>query len=162
MPSEQSSNANPSNANSQSFTISGSDLSGNVQLGNTIGGHATQAQGDAIAAGRDVIHGGSQESITAKDVVTLLQEFESLVQSSNLPSADKEKALNYLSTATEEAQSEEPEKEFALKSFQKATKVLKDAGDTVEATTSLWEKVEGIAEKLAPWFGVAVKTLLIL
>jgi len=162
---EQPSESTPPSAsetNRQSFTISGSTLSGNVQLGNTGDGNTTQAGRDVVSAGRDVVQGGSQPALTPEDVVALLQELKAVLQSASLPPATQEKALTYLETTEEEVQAEEPEKDFALKSFQRATQVLKDAGDTVEATTSLWEKVESIAEKLAPWFGVAVKTLLIL
>ncbi len=160
MPSEHPSDlkqpeSNLVESNHQSFTISGSSLSGNVQLGSITGG-------DVIQAGGDVIQGGEQPALTAQDVVALLQEFEALLQSSTLSTEHKQKALTYLDTAKEEMQANEPEKEFVVKSFQKATNVLKEAGDTVEATATLWEKLEGIAAKMAPWFGVALKTLLLL
>ena len=53
-------------------------------------------------------------------------------------------------------QEEEPDKEFAAKNLQRATKVLKEAGETVEAGTSLWQKVKPILETVSPWLGVAV------
>lgn len=92
----------------------------------------------------------------------LFHELEALVTSSSLAAGEQAKALKYLDAAKEEAQADEPEKEFALKGFQKATQVLKEAGDTVEATSTLWKQVEAIATKLAPWFGVAAKTLLLI
>ena len=152
----------PSETNRQSFTISGSTLSGQVQLGNTAGGDISQAKGDVIKAGRDIIQGDTQAPLSTQDVVSLLQELETLLKSSALSTDYKEKALKYLDTTREEVQADEPEKDFALRSLQKVTKVLHDAEETVEATTSLWQKVEDIAEKLAPWFGVAAKTLLLL
>ncbi|MEA5472339.1 hypothetical protein [Spirulina sp. 06S082] len=65
------------------------------------------------------------------------------------------KAIKHLETAKEEVQEEEPDKDFAAKSLQRATKVLKEAGETVEAGTDLWQKVQPIITKLLPWLGVA-------
>ena len=54
-----------------------------------------------------------------------------------------------------EEQEEKPDKDFAAKSLQRATKVLKEAGETVDAGTSLWSKVQPIINRLSPWLGVA-------
>ncbi|MEM7771035.1 MAG: hypothetical protein AAF327_11060 [Cyanobacteria bacterium P01_A01_bin.37] len=148
-------------SNRQSFTISNSTLSDNVQMGNTAGGDIIQSSGDVLNAGRDINQGAIAKP-TSAEVMELFHELEALVTSSSLAAGEQAKALKYLDAAKEEAQADEPEKEFALKGFQKATQVLKEAGDTVEATSTLWKQVEAIASKLAPWFGVAAKTLLLI
>lgn len=140
---------------SQSFSISGGQLS-NVQIGGQAGGDLTANQNQTIS------QGGAEKQLTQADVVELLVQLESLFRNSGLPDADKDKAVKHLESAKEEVQAEEPDKDFAVKNFQRATKVLKEAGETVSAGASLWDKVKPIAEAVAPWFGVAAKTLLLL
>lgn len=117
-------------------------------------------------AGGDINVQDNQVSIGSvpsnSEVVDVMGQLAALLQQSNLPAADQKKALKHLDTVKEEAQAEEPDKEYALKSFQRATKVIQDAGETLEASTGLWEQIEGFSQKLAPWFGVAAKALLLL
>jgi len=142
MSSEQSPN--------QSFSISGSTFSGGVQTNGAAGGDVT----------RQANQGTFDTPPSQQEAIALLVQLEDLLQQSSLPPTDKQKAIQYLDSAREEAQEDEPDKDYALKSFQKATKVIQSAGQTIEATSLLWDNVEGIAQKLAPWFGVAAKTLL--
>ncbi|RUR86829.1 hypothetical protein ACF3DV_13465 [Chlorogloeopsis fritschii PCC 9212] len=135
---------------SQSMSFSGGQFSG-VQFGQ---------------AGRDLaqIQHNSQDDaekqLTPDDVVELIGQIETLFWNSGLPGTQKEKAIKHLETAKEEVKAIEPDKDFAVKSLERATKVLKDAGDTVVASQGLWQKLEPIAKQLAPWFGIAAKTLL--
>lgn len=142
--------AEPSSSN-QSFSISGGSFS-NVQIGGIAGGDINQ----------QASQGNTNPVPSNQEAVDLLAQLEALLQQSGLPEADKQKALQYMESAREEAQGDEPDKDYALKSFQKATKVIQAAGETAEATTSLWESVASIAQQLAPWFGVAAKALLLL
>lgn len=139
-------------SSNQSFNINGSTLSGGVQIGGVAGGdihqQANQGQFGTVP---------SQE-----EVVDLFAQLKAVLNDSDLSDADKQKAIQYVDSAQEEAQGDEPDKEYALKSFQKATKVIKAAGETAEATSSLWNNVADIAKKLAPWFGVAAKAILLL
>lgn len=82
--------------------------------------------------------------------------WRSLFERHDLSDDDKAKAIRSIDTAKDEVQADEPDKEFAAKSLQRATKVLKDAGETVEAGTSLWQKVTPILEAVSPWLNVAV------
>ncbi|GAB4376028.1 MAG: hypothetical protein Kow00121_22460 [Elainellaceae cyanobacterium] len=143
----------PEEKPSQSINISGGQLSG-VQLGGIAGGDITQNQ--------QISQGSAEKQLTQPDVANLIAELAALFRESGLPEAEKGKALKHLESAKEEVEAEEPDKEFALKNLQRATKVLKEAGETVSAGTNLWDKVKPIAEALAPWFGVAAKTLLLL
>jgi hypothetical protein len=135
---------------SQSMNFSGGQLSG-VQSGQ---------------AGRDLAqtqHNNQYEAekqLTPDDVVNLIGQIETLFWNSGLSGIQKEKAIQHLENAKEEVKATEPDKDFAAKNLERATKVLKDAGDTVVASQGLWQKLEPIAKQLAPWFGIAAKTLL--
>lgn len=139
------------NQPSQSLNISGGQLS-NVQVGQA-GRDLTQTQS---------IRQGAGEDLSSEEVLTLLSKLEEVLRSSGLPADQQEKAIRHLETVKEEAEAEEPDKGFALKSFQRATKVLQDATTTVEASQGLWQKIQPIAKTLAPWFGVGVNALLLL
>ena len=138
----------PEEKPSQSINISGGELS-NVQIGGIAGGDMNVNQSQQIGAGE------SAKELTSADVVKLIVQLEDIFRSAGLPEAQTAKAIKHLETAKEEAQETEPDKEFAAKSLQRATKVLKEAGETVEAGTSLWQQVKPILKTLSPWLGVA-------
>ncbi|MEO1352324.1 MAG: hypothetical protein AAFW84_26595 [Cyanobacteria bacterium J06635_15] len=133
---------------SQSFSISGGQLS-NVQIGGQAGRDLTVTQSQQIGDGID------DQAITQADVANLLEQLKILLQDAKLPDDDKARAIRSLETARDEVQADEPDKAFAAQSLQRATKILKDAGKTVEASTSLWEKVTPILETVSPWLKVA-------
>ena len=133
---------------SQSLNISGGQLS-NVQIGGQAGRDLDVNQTQNIS------QSGSEDSLTPMNVVELITQLEELFNSLDLPKKDKEKAIKHLESAKDEAQEENPDKEFAAKSLQRATKVLKEAGNTVDAGTNLWSKVQPIISRLSPWLGVA-------
>ena len=91
-----------------------------------------------------------------KTLRALLGELETLLKASDLPEDKKTIALTHIESAKEEADSKEPDRDFAAKSLKKATTVLKEAGATLDAGSSLWDKVKPILETLSPWFKVAV------
>ena len=138
----------PEEKPSQSINISGGELS-NVQIGGIAGGDMNVNQSQQIGAGE------SDQKLTSADVVKLIVQLEDIFRSAGLPETQTAKAIKHLETAKEEAQETEPDKEFAAKSLQRATKVLKEAGETVEAGTSLWQQVKPILKTLSPWLGVA-------
>ncbi len=125
---------------SQSISISGSQVSG--QIGQ---------------AGRDLTQNQikTEGILTPTDVVAGLAQIEELIWSSNLSDSEKSKAIRHIETAKEEAESKEPQKNFAATSLQRATEVLKNADETVSAGQGLFGKVKPIIEGLLPWFGVA-------
>ena len=136
----------------QSFSISGGQLS-DVQIGGIAGQDMNVTQNQQIGTSE------SSKTLTQADVVELIIQLEELFRSSGLPEAQTAKAIKHLESAKEEAQEENPDKDFAAKNLQRATKVLKEAGETVEAGTSLWKKVQPIITKLLPWLGVAAGIL---
>lgn len=138
---------------SQSMNFSGGQLSG-VNAAQNIGGNVNQTLSNT--------QGEAEKQLTPAEVVELIAQIETLFRNSDLPEAHKEKALKYIDTAKEEAQETEPEKDIAVKSLQRAAKVLKDTNEAVGAGQGLWEKLEKIATTLAPWLGVAAKSLLLL
>lgn len=137
---------------SQSLSISGGQLN-HVQIGGQAGRdlqvHQTQSQ-------------GSTEVPDQGEVIDLLQQLITLVQRADLPEPEQQKAQRHLEMAQEEVRQDDPDKPFALKNLQRATQVFKTATDTVAAGQGLGDQVGAIAGRLAPWFGVAAKTLLLL
>lgn len=143
---ETMNSASPSNPSpsSQSINISGGNISGQV-----------------AQAGRDVTQtqyqnqDGSQKQLTAAEVIQIIGQIEALLKNSALPDEQRNKAIIHLEAVKEEAEAEEPDKEYAAKSLQKATKVLKDTNETIDAGKNLWSSVEPILKNLLPWLGVA-------
>ena len=138
----------PEEKPSQSFSISGGQLS-DVQIGGIAGDNMNVTQNQQIGTSE------FSKPLTQADVVELIAQLEELFRSSDLPKVQTAKALKHLEVAKEEAQEKKADKDFAAKSLQRATKVLKEAGETVEAGTGLWKKVQSIITKLLPWLGVA-------
>jgi hypothetical protein len=143
----------PEEKPSQSFNISGAQLS-EVQIGGIAGQDMNVTQNQQIGTSE------SSKPLTQADVVELIVQLEELFRSSGLPEAQTAKAIKHLEAAKEEAQEEKPDKDFAAKNLQRATTVLKEAGETVEAGTSLWQKVKPILETVSPWLGVAASFLI--
>ncbi|MBD2608736.1 CHAT domain-containing protein [Scytonema hofmannii FACHB-248] len=139
-------------SNSQSLNISGGNLSG-VQLG--------QAARD-LTQNQQNTQDGTEKELTLNEVVERIAQIETLFRTSDLPEDLKEKAINLLKSAKDEVKEKEPDKDFATKNLQKATKVLKEANETFGAGQGLWQKLQPIAEQLAPWLGIAAKNLLLL
>ncbi|MTJ50088.1 hypothetical protein [Dolichospermum sp. UHCC 0259] len=133
---------------SQLISFSGGQVS-HIQLGGIAGRDMNMSQNQQIGISE------SSKPLAQADVVELIAEIEALFRSSDLPETQTAKAIKHLESAKDEAQQEEPDKDFAAKSLQRATKVLKEADETVEAGTSLWQKVDPIITKLLPWLGVA-------
>ncbi|MEA5467179.1 CHAT domain-containing protein [Leptothoe sp. PORK10 BA2] len=132
------------NNSRQSMTISGSTISGHVgQAGGDLNQPQYQNQGEAA------------KSLSPAEVVQLIMQMESLIKSAALSESQQGKAVAYLEVAKEEANSEEPDKEFAAKNLQKATKILKETNEAVDAGQSLWKKVAPLLGQLLPWLGVA-------
>lgn len=132
----------------QSIHISGG-LNSNVQMGGIAGRDQTVYQTQQMGTE------GKSAPLTQSDVVGLITQLETLLQSAGLPDRHSAKAFRHLETAKEEVQAQEPDKDYAAKSLKKATTVLKEAGETVAAGSSLWNKIKPIVEKVTPWLGVA-------
>ena len=129
------------NLYSQSISISGGKVQ-NVQIGGIAGRDMNANQTQQV--------GAASVSLKPEEVTALLGELEVLLKASDLPEDHKTKALKHIDTAKEEAQAAEPNRSFAAESLKHATTVLKEAGATVEAGTSLWDKVKPILETLSP------------
>ncbi|NCR14469.1 MAG: hypothetical protein GPJ22_16620 [Microcystis aeruginosa LL13-03] len=129
----------------QSISISNSHIS-ELQLGQS-GGNLSQIQ--------EVQQSLSEKQIASEDVVGLLAEIEMLMKASALPEAQKAKAISYVEAAKTEAKEEKPDKSYAANSLHRATKVIKEASEAVEAGQGLGKKVQDIVVRLLPWLGVA-------
>lgn len=133
----------------QSMNFSGGQLS-NVQTGQA---------GRDLAQSQQPSQAQIEKNLSSADVLKLITQIEDLLEGSGLTDVQKEKASKHLEVIKEEVAEPQPDKEFALKNLQRATKLLKDVDDTATVGQSLWQKLEPIVKQLAPWFGVAVKTI---
>lgn len=135
---------------SQSLTISNGQFSG-VQIGQAIG-NITQAQQNTQST--------AEKQLTPTQVVELIAQIESLFLNSNLSDVSKKQALKHLDYAKDAVQEEQPDKNVAARSLQKATQVLKEANETLDVDPGFWQNLEPIAKQLAPWLGIAAKSLI--
>lgn len=136
------------NHSPQSISISGSNISGHV---GQAGGDLTQVQYQS--------QGDSTKQLTPTEVIQLITQIETCLKGSALPSDQKDKAMTHLESVKDEVASEEPDKQFAAKSLQKATKLLKETTETVGAGQELWNKVTPVLEQILPWLGVGAHLL---
>lgn len=134
---------------SQSISISGSNLTNSP---------IAQAKGN-INQSQQIGSGNSAEQLQLSDVVALLNQLKALLEESSLPEDQKQKAIRGVETAKDEAEAEKPDKEYAGKSLERATKVLKSANEVLGEGTSLWEKAAPIIKKVLPYFGIALGLL---
>lgn len=136
---------------SQSMSITGGNLS-NAQVGGQAGRDLTVSQYQ---------HAGDSDSaqLNSAEISAFLEQLKEILQASDLPDADKKKAVRSVDTAKDEIDTDEPNKEFVAQNLQRATKVLQDAGETVEAGNSLWQKIKPIFEAITPWLGTAARFL---
>jgi hypothetical protein len=109
--------------NSQSMNFSG-QVSG-VNAAQNVGGSVNQE----LSSGQ----GEAAKQLSPTEVIELIAQIEVLFSNSDLSNEQKEKALKHLDTAKEEVKNPEPDKDFAAKSLQRATQVLKQADAAVGA-----------------------------
>jgi hypothetical protein len=138
----------PEEKPSQSLSISGGQLT-NVQIGGMAGDDMNVTQNQQIGTSE------SFKPLTQTDVFELITQLEQVFRGSHLQESQIVKAVKHLEAAKEEVKEEKPDKDFAAKNLQKATKVLKEANEAVTAGTNIWDKVQPIITKLLPWLGVA-------
>jgi|688.fasta_scaffold33237_7 hypothetical protein len=129
----------------QSFNANEIQLS-NVQIG---------IAGKNLSQNQHIVKKELEKQLSTTEVLEIVMQVEILLRSSNLDEKQKQKILKHLDSVKEEAKDEEPDKDFAAKSLQRATKVLKSASETVDAGSGLWERIQAIVTKLIPWLGVS-------
>jgi hypothetical protein len=129
----------------QSFNANEIQLS-NVQIG---------IAGKNLSQNQHIVKRELEKQLSTTEVLEIVMQVEILLRSSNLDEKQKQKILKHLDSVKEEAKDEEPDKDFAAKSLQRATKVLKSASETVDAGSGLWERIQAIVTKLIPWLGVS-------
>jgi len=103
---------------------------------------------------------GTDQELTTAEVIVLLNKIQDLLNTANLPDTIKEDAATYLNAAKKATDKEEPKKETAAINLKEMAETLKDATETIEASNSLWEKVQPILVQIANWLGVAATSLL--
>ena len=138
---------------SQNISITGGQLSG-VQIGGQAGRDLSTSQSSQVSQGASV------ESLDSVDIVALLDDFKSLLQDSELSESLKERATRSVEVTQDEIQQTEPDKDLAGRTFKRATDVLKEASETMEASTNLWGKAKPIIETVGPWLGMATSFFL--
>ena len=143
MNSERANSAMPQEKPSPSLSISGSTVSGSIGQ-----------------AGRDLVQmhynqGSPEKQLMVTEVIGLITQIETLLKDTALPDSLESRAMTHLEAAKEASQEEEPDKDYAAKSLKKATKIIKEASETMESGQKLWNKVTPILKQLLPWLGVA-------
>lgn len=133
----------PQEKTSQSISISGGTVSGQV----------AQAGRD-ITQNQQINQESGEKPLSPTEVVELIGQLETLFKCSDLSENQKNKAITHLEAAKEATKEREPDKDYAAKSLQKATKVLKDTNEIIEAGQGLWKKIEPILKQILPWLGV--------
>lgn len=132
----------------QSISISGSTVSGQIAQA---GGDIKQSQ---------YLHPPSAEAqLTVAEVIEFIDQIKALLKHSDLQDDQKNSAAIHLESAKEAAKEAEPDKDYAAKCLQKATKLLKTSSGTIEAGKGLWSEIEPILTKLLPWLGITARFL---
>jgi hypothetical protein len=126
---------------------------GNFGIGILIGG---EIERNTKVAGILNESTSEEKPLTQEKIIDLLAEIEQLIRkSAELPEAEKEKSLQYLGTAKEEAKQTEPDKDLIAKSLKRMAETLKTTSETVASTKTLWDSVKPILLALPSWLGVA-------
>ena len=120
--------------------------------------HNSQVSGQFGQAGKNlrqtqIDRTVSETPLEPEDAIALMARIEEIIRTSDLPAGKKQKALNYLESAKEEAQQEEPDTNFAAKSLQRSLSVVKNVAQAV-AGQMLLDKMQSIIERLLPWLQV--------
>ncbi|MDZ8257015.1 CHAT domain-containing protein [Nostoc sp. ChiQUE01b] len=129
--------------------------------GGTNSGQIGQAGGD-MNQNQYNTQDSREKELSITEILELIEKIQSLFSSSDLPDKQKKQALKHIDYAKDAVQEEEPDKSTAAKSLQKATQILKEVNETLGAGQGLWQKLEPIAKQLAPWLGIAAKSLVLL
>jgi len=132
-----------------------------IVLNGNNSGQIGQAVGD-LNQNQYNAQGGVEKQLSITEVIALIEKLESLFSYSDLPDKQKKQVLKHIDYAKDAVKEEQPDKNIAAKSLQKATKVLKEANETLNAGQGLWQKLEPIAKQLAPWLEIAAKSLILL
>jgi hypothetical protein len=134
----------PQEQRSQSLSISGGTVSGQVAQA---GGNVTQTQ--------HINQGSLEKQLTVTEVVDLITQIETYLNGTALPDDLKNKAMTHLEAAKVSAQEKEPDKDYTAKSLQKATTIMKQTSETIAVGQTLWSRVQPLVQQLLPWLGVA-------
>lgn len=136
-------------SSSQSISISGSNITDSP---------IAQAKGN-INQSQQIGIGNSAGQLQPADIVALLDQLKTHIDSSDLPEAEKKKVLRDVETAKDEAGAEQPDNEYVGNVLGHATKIMKSANEALDESTSLWEKATPILKQVLPYFGIALSIL---
>ncbi|PSB16845.1 hypothetical protein C7B65_20510 [Phormidesmis priestleyi ULC007] len=131
------------------------------QSGNSIQADIKGDTSGQIAVGRGISQtqinstASVDKQLTQSDVVTVLGELDRMIRDAELPSDVKEELTLYLGAAKKAVEKEEPKKVLAADNLKTMAETLENAGKTVEAGKSLWDKVKPFLGQISGWLGVA-------
>ncbi|MCZ8244158.1 MAG: hypothetical protein O9323_21000 [Microcystis sp. LE19-131.1A] len=132
---------------------SASRASGIITLQAAIGNNNQQTSGTQLSKSE------TDRELSTAEVVELLNQIAECLRVSALPDATREDAITYLNAAKKATEREEPKKETAAINLKEMAETLESATKTVEASKSLWEKVQPILVQVEKWLGVAAGSL---
>jgi hypothetical protein len=101
----------------------------------------------------------ADRELSTAEVVELLNQIAECLRVSALSDETKEDAIIYLNAAKKATERENPKKETAAINLKEMAETLESATKTLEASKSLWGKVQPILVPVAKWLGVAAGSL---
>lgn len=136
------------------------------------GGQAVSGGGDAVKAdnGGQVVRGGGDavqtekgagKSLEPEEIIKFIEKMQQMVQEFDLSDTLKAKCDRHLETVRDEVQGQNPDKEYAAKTLQKFTHILKETGKTIGSGVSLMDKLQPTISGVLPWLGEAKKFLVL-
>lgn len=124
-------------------------------MGNVTGAaQQVQAGTDATVA-QATQAANQQHGLTGAEVVALLEKLQEEIDTSNLPSTQKNELLDYLKPAQREVSKNQPNKELVKVNLKQVSDAMKCMNETTEAGKNLWRTGAEVFRAIAPWVGVA-------
>lgn len=90
----------------------------------------------------------------------MLTKLENIIVVSDLTKAQQDRIFAYTRPVKEEAKVENSDKQVAIANLKKASGIIKETSEVISNGQKIWQSVQPILSKLAPWFGVTANFFL--
>lgn len=100
---------------------------------------------------------GPEKTLTSQEVLTIIQEMQSLLQGSGLKDDKKSECSRHLQIVKEEVKRENPNKEYAAQTLQKIAHLLRETRDSTNSGDNVMDKVQPVITRMLPWLGETKK-----
>ena len=119
-------------------------------------GQFVKGGGDAIQTEK-----GAGKSLEPEEILQFIEKMQIILQEYDLPGNQKEKCNRHLEAVRDEVKEKNPDKEYAAKTLQKFTHILKETGKTIGSGVSLIDQLQPVISSVLPWLGDAQKFLIL-